>query len=124
MNYTIKSLRRAGYKVRCIHRRVYRIMDIENPELEVQDKQLSNFERANLHPAFLFCSGPKAKGGSTVLEILDPNTHTEYVTSSTCHKNDSYCKKTGVRVAFENLQKRMEFMNIVCPEVFEDRLLK
>lgn len=77
MKYTIKDLRRKGYKVRVIHDRHYDVVS----KIDGNYKELS------------------AKGGTTTIEVTTPNKQISVFGKSVCSLEDNFNRRVGNEIA-------------------------
>ncbi len=77
MKYTIKDLRRKGYKVRVIHSREYQIKS-----------RINGYSR-EVH----------ARGGSTTIEVTTPDKQTSVFGKSICSMDDNFNRRVGNEIA-------------------------
>ena len=100
MQPTIKQLRQQGYKIRVIHKRLYR-----------PTQKFSGFIAE-------LC----ARGGSTTIELTTPDKKFDVIAQAVCSTEDNFSRKTGNSIALgralkqlENLQQIEEFVEMVYP---------
>lgn len=90
-NSRVVDLRRNGFKVRVIHQRAVKPLDYELTSVDKEAKV--GYFKADLKP--------NEKGGKTRVEIRLPNGK-EIVGEATCHPDEHYNKKEGVKQAIKN----------------------
>jgi hypothetical protein len=77
MQFTIKQLRRSGFKVRVIHKRHQKIVK------KIDGDYLEN----------------SAKGGTTIIQITTPDKQTDVEGVAVCSIEDNYDRKVGNAIA-------------------------
>ena len=77
MQFTIRQLRRSGFKVRVIHKRHQKIVK------KIDGDYLEN----------------SAKGGTTVIQITTPDKQTDVEGAAVCSIEDNYDRKVGNAIA-------------------------
>ena len=86
--HTIKTLRQASYKTRCIHERL-----VINEYGKIELVPLFEIKDCGMQNRIL------NYGGNTIIEITTPDGKHDVVGESKCSKKDAYQKKYGVNVA-------------------------
>jgi hypothetical protein len=82
---TVQQFRNTGYKVRVLHCRLYK-------GVELSYSDLLSVYRTSIKPK------PDAKGGSTQV-IIDSPDGKHFIGEAICSKKENYNKKMGVRIA-------------------------
>jgi hypothetical protein len=95
MQPTIKHLRQQGYKVRVMHKRLYRYVEkIDGKSMEML-----------------------ARGGSTTIELTNPDKDLTVFGTSVCSTEDNFNRHTGNAIALgralSNLKVKKDLLN--CP---------
>lgn len=101
MNFTIRQLRRAGFKVRVIHTRHYETTALRKMSGYATENRLSG------------------KGGTTRIQITTPDGQVDVEGIAVCSLEDSFNRKLGNSIAIGRAIQRLE----LYPEV-KDLLLK
>ena len=94
---TIAELRKAGYKVRVTHYRYIRELETICYPGSFKDCLKPEFELRKLQPV-TWHRKLVPYGGKTIVSITSLDGK-ELVGESVCSKNDSYCRKQGVKIA-------------------------
>jgi hypothetical protein len=97
MNYTVKNLRKAGLKIKCLHERIITIYErpkglkrILKPIYQIKLDKEQDLLQAN--------------GGNTTV-IASMNDGKEFTVSTECSKNDNFDKKRAIRICLGRLEK-------------------
>jgi len=90
----INQLRSKGYRVKVQHKRVDRFNDSMKCRHEFEDGSYSK----SVSPT----------GGETYVIIKNPSGTLLVSASSTCSKNDQYCRKVGLSIALGRALKHLE----------------
>ena len=104
---TIHELRKNGYKIRVINKRIY--TEFDPVKRKLNKKLLSKYE-AGLQLKFEDCvHGMLSKGGYTRIELTSPQKE-DFSAETYCSKNDVFCKKRGINITLGRIAKLHKFL--------------
>jgi hypothetical protein len=104
---TIQDFRKAGYKVRVDHRRLWKIAYIEPRNGSLVVKTVENTQGVMNRGGTPDENGVLyqllPKGGRTEVTVIDPNSKLEVFAYADCHSNENYNKTIGVEKSLERV---------------------
>ena len=98
---TIKEFRRAGHKVKVFHRRLVKILDLDNLKVNIKLLPLFEIRTKKLQKHVL------ANGGETEIFVTTKDGE-DYRAATVCSKSDSWNRKTANRIVLGRIVKMME----------------
>lgn len=105
---TLKEFKAAGYSIIVEHLRRYKIVGKDPRTGKIYVSIVSGASRStnkNSRNVELL-----ARGGSTTVTIIDPDTGTEFFSAARCRDNENFSKKIGIKYCLNRITSLM----LVC----------
>lgn len=103
---TIHQLRKSGLKVKVLHLRRCKQVELCWGKIIQRETMLSNYFANSMNHGYRFIE-ILPKGGNTCITIIDPVSNSEFSARTTCRKDEAFVKSIGINNCLTQLHAMM-----------------